>query len=77
MGICTGIDQITAYQPEDALERLHYYQRLLGLPADPNAPDTLPLDFSSLQLNEDELRQPYNTLVGQYDKALSLQQHGR
>ena len=27
-----------------ALERLHYYQRLLGLPADPNAPDTVPLD---------------------------------
>src|SRR5262249_52114491 len=27
-----------------ALERLHYYQRQLGLPADPNAPDTLTLD---------------------------------
>ena len=27
-----------------ALERLHYYQRLLGLPADQNAPDTITLD---------------------------------
>ena len=27
-----------------AVERLRYYQRLLGLPVDPNAPDDLSLD---------------------------------
>lgn len=56
-----------------ALERLHYYQRLLGLPADPNAPDTLPLDFSALDLNEANFAEAYTTLVGQYDKVLTLQ----
>ena len=56
-----------------ALERLHYYQRLLGLPADPNAPDTLPLDFSKLELNENNFANAYNTLVGQYDKAIATQ----
>jgi hypothetical protein len=30
------------------LERLHYYQRLLGMPAEPNAPKVLPLDFAEL-----------------------------
>ncbi|MEI7768417.1 MAG: hypothetical protein WCI67_00435 [Chloroflexales bacterium] len=56
-----------------ALERLHYYQRLLGLPSDPNALDTLPLDFSALDLNEANFVEAYATLVGQYDKALTLQ----
>jgi len=56
-----------------ALERLHYYQRLLGLPADPNAPDTLPLDFSTLELNENNFANAYNALVGQYDKAIATQ----
>ena len=56
-----------------ALERLHYYQRLLGLPADPNAPDTLPLDFSNLDLNESNFANAYNALVGQYDKPVATQ----
>jgi hypothetical protein len=56
-----------------ALERLHYYQRLLGLPPDPNAPGTLPLDFSKLELNENNFANAYNALVGQYDKAISTQ----
>jgi hypothetical protein len=56
-----------------ALERLHYYQRLLELPADPNAPDTLALDFSALELNEDNFASAYNTLVGQYDKPIATQ----
>ena len=55
------------------LERLHYYQRLLGLPADPNAPDTLPDDFSKLELTEENFAEQYNALVGQYDKPLTLQ----
>jgi Tc toxin complex TcA C-terminal TcB-binding domain len=56
-----------------ALERLHYYQRLLGLPADPNAPDALPLDFSKLELTEENFAEAYNGLVGQYDKAIAAQ----
>jgi hypothetical protein len=56
-----------------ALERLHYYQRLLGLPPDQNAPDTLPLDFSKLELNESNFASAYNALVGQYDKPIATQ----
>jgi hypothetical protein len=56
-----------------ALERLHYYQRLLGLPADPNAPDALPLSFEGLALNEENFASAYNALVGQYDKAIATQ----
>ncbi|MBC1195384.1 toxin [Microcystis aeruginosa BLCCF158] len=56
-----------------ALERLHYYQRLLGLPADSNAPDTLPLDFEHLSLTEENFEQNYAALVGQYDKILAFQ----
>ncbi|MGC1379366.1 MAG: hypothetical protein WA821_24255, partial [Anaerolineales bacterium] len=54
-----------------ALERLHNYQRLLGLPADPNAPDTLTLDLR--ELTEENFDEAYSALVGQYDKALTLQ----
>jgi len=54
-----------------ALERLRYYQRLLGFPADPNAPDTLPLD--GRELTEDNFDEAYGALVGQYDKSLALQ----
>jgi hypothetical protein len=54
-----------------ALERLHYYQRLLGLPADQNAPDTLTLDRS--ELTEENFDEAYSGLVGQYDKPLTLQ----
>ena len=59
-----------------ALERLHYYQRLLGLPADQNAPDTLPIDFKTLDdkgLTEENFDDAYAKLVGQYDKALTIQ----
>lgn len=54
-----------------ALERLHFYQRLLGLPADQNAPDTLSLEHR--ELTEENFDEVYNALVGQYDKPLSLQ----
>lgn len=54
-----------------ALERLHYYQRLLGLPSDQNAPDTVTLDRS--ELTEETFVEAYNALVGQYDKALTTQ----
>ncbi|HEX7312610.1 MAG TPA: hypothetical protein VF297_01745 [Pyrinomonadaceae bacterium] len=55
-----------------ALERLRYYQRLLGLPADQNAPDLLALDRR--ELTEENFDDAYGALVGQYDKALTLQQ---
>ena len=54
-----------------ALERLHYYQRLLSLPVDQNAPDNITLDRR--ELNEENFDEAYNALVGQYDKALTLQ----
>jgi hypothetical protein len=55
-----------------SLERLHYYQRLLGLPADQNAPDTITLDRR--ELTEANFDEAYAALVGQYDKPLTLQQ---
>src|SRR4029453_8281242 len=36
------------------LERLHYYQRLLGLPADPNEPTRVSVDFAKVKLTEAE-----------------------
>jgi hypothetical protein len=56
-----------------ALERLRYYQRLLGLPADPNAPETLPLSFEGLNLSEENFAKAYDALVGQYDKPVTTQ----
>jgi hypothetical protein len=55
-----------------ALERLHYYQRLLGLPADPNASDNLTIDQSEKpddppKLTQETFDDVYQTLVGQYD----------
>jgi Tc toxin complex TcA C-terminal TcB-binding domain len=57
-----------------ALERLHYYQRLLGLPSDQNAPDTI--GFNRRELNEENFDEAYSGLVGQYDKPLTLQKLG-
>jgi len=54
-----------------ALERFHYYQRLLGLPTDPNAPDSIALDRR--QLTEENFDEACQALVEQYDKALTLQ----
>jgi hypothetical protein len=53
------------------LERLRYYQRLLGLPADQNAPDTLTID--QRELTEANFDESYAALVGQYDKAIAVQ----
>ena len=53
------------------LERLKYSQRLLGLPADANAPETLVLKRPAL--TEANFESVYQTLVAQYDKTLSLQ----
>lgn len=64
---------LTSRKP--ALERLHYYQRLLNFSADPNAPDTLPLDFNTLKLNETNFAEAYTALVGQYDKDLKRPPH--
>lgn len=54
-----------------ALERLHFYQRLLGLPSDQNAPDTLTLDHR--ELTEENFDEAYGGLVGQYDRLITLQ----
>ena len=43
----------------------------VGLPSDANAPDTITLDRS--ELKEENFAQAYQTLVGQYDKQLTLQ----
>jgi hypothetical protein len=55
-----------------AIERLRYYQRLLGLPADQNAPDALTLD-TRRELTEENFDDAYEALVGQYDTPLTLQ----
>jgi hypothetical protein len=54
-----------------ALERLHYYQRLLGLPADQNAPDSL--TFDRRELTEENFDEAYSALVGEFDKTLTIQ----
>lgn len=54
-----------------ALERLTYYARLLGLPADQNAPATLGLDRR--ELTEETFDEAYAALVAQYDRPLSVQ----
>lgn len=56
---------------QTALERYHYYQRLLGLPADPNAPDTITLDRR--ELTEENFDEAYSALVDKYNKTLTLQ----
>jgi Tc toxin complex TcA C-terminal TcB-binding domain len=53
------------------LERLHCYQRILGLPVDQNAPDTLPLDRR--ELTEETFDEAYDALVGQYNNPLTIQ----
>jgi Tc toxin complex TcA C-terminal TcB-binding domain len=52
-------------------ERLKYYQRLLGLPPDQNAPDTVTLDRRAL--TKENFDEAYAALVTQYDKPLTLQ----
>jgi hypothetical protein len=43
----------------------------LGLPADQNAPDTIALDRR--ELKEENFDEGHSVLVGQYEKALTLQ----
>ncbi|MFL6290584.1 MAG: toxin [Thermoanaerobaculia bacterium] len=54
-----------------ALERYSFYQRLLGLQNDNNAPEDLPLDRR--RLTEENFDEAHSALVGQYDKALAIQ----
>lgn len=54
------------------LERYRYYQRLLGLkPDDTAVPNTLALDRR--ELTEENFDEAYESLVGQYDNAVSTQ----
>ncbi|MGJ0506829.1 MAG: hypothetical protein ACR652_06750 [Methylocystis sp.] len=54
-----------------ALERLHYYGKLLGVPDDPNAPDIDKIDFAVL--DEASFEEAHGKLVTQYDQTLTLQ----
>src|SRR5439155_26244701 len=55
-----------------ALERYRYYQRMLGLTPDSTAaPDTFPLDRR--ELTEENFDEAYSTLVGVYDKTITVQ----
>src|SRR6266568_4317490 len=57
-----------------ALERYRYYLRLLGQTPDSEAaPDTLPVN--ELELTEETFDDTYDTLVGQYDRAITLQEY--
>lgn len=54
-----------------SLDRLNYYRRLLGVPLDPNATESVALDRR--ELTEENFDEAYVALVGQYDKPLTLQ----
>jgi hypothetical protein len=65
-----------------ALARRHYYQRLLGLPEDQNAPDTLTIDHSPKPddpptLTEGNFDEAYSALVGQYDQKVPIRAYGQ
>ena len=58
-----------------ALERYTYYLRLLNLAPDPAAvPDTFTVDHK-LELTETNFDDAYQTLVGQYDRTIKLQNY--
>ena len=54
-----------------AIGRLRYYQRLLGLPDDPNAPESMVV--GSAPLTEETFDDAYANLVERYDRKLTLQ----
>src|SRR6185436_13856796 len=57
-----------------ALDRYHYYQRLLSLIPDSNAaPDTFPLERG--ELTEENFDEVYAALVGQYDKTVKTEDY--
>ena len=61
-----------------ALERLRYYQRVLGLPQDQNAPNILTLEQSQSpddppKLTVENFNGTYDKFVSQYDKPLAMQ----
>ena len=45
-----------------------YYLRVLGLPADPAAPDTLTVRFDGRPLTEENFDEVFDALVGQFDQ---------
>ena len=55
-----------------SLEKLHYYERLLGIPSDKNnAPDVVALNRS--EMTEQNFNEAYSELVRQYDKTVTPQ----
>ncbi len=69
IGLAAAMELLT--RRTSALERLRYYQRLLGLPMDQNAPETLTLNRR--EGTEENFDAAYSSLVGQYDKPLTQQ----
>jgi hypothetical protein len=56
---------------DTVLERYKYYQRALGLPDDPNVPNSLKIKGS--ELTEENFDDAFDALVGTYDKPVTLQ----
>jgi hypothetical protein len=54
------------------LQRLRYYQRLLGLPTDTNAPDAIEIQRPE-KLTQGNFAEVLAKLVSQYDKPLAIQ----
>jgi hypothetical protein len=52
------------------IERLRYYQRLLGLPADVNAPDTITISDRP-DLTEENFADAFQSLINQYGKTIT------
>lgn len=58
-----------------ALERYHYYQRLLGrVPDTEVVPDTISIDRTQI-LSEEHFDEAYETLVGKYDKDIPAEKY--
>ncbi|WP_426112449.1 insecticidal toxin protein [Massilia sp. PWRC2] len=53
------------------IDKLRYFQRQLGLPADANAPDSIVLKRK--ELTEENFATAFQTLVAQYDKPIRTQ----
>ncbi len=53
-----------------SLERLRYYQRLLGREADPNATSEIQIDFKGFELAEKGFDDALKALEGEYDKEI-------
>lgn len=63
---------------KSSMERLKYYRRLIGIPADPEIPDEITIDHSASPddppgLTEENFDDVYATLIEQYDREAALE----